>query len=128
MKRLLCLVLLSALVLGCQSESRKRKYWSKPTTTIEQAKDDCRKCEVIARGEAQARQYIRYGERAVNRSTAPFTSPELNEIDREFDERHSFRSCMRSLGYRPIPGYRLGSDVRKAYRFGGGTIQHLAGD
>ncbi len=83
---------------------------------------------MIARGEAQARQYDRYRERAVNRSAASFTSPELNEIDRDFDELNSFRSCMRSLGYRPIPGHRLDSDKRKAYRFGGGTIQHLAGD
>lgn len=128
MKRLLFLVLLFALVLGCQSQSRQRKYWSKPNTTIEQAKDDCQKCKVIARGEEQARQYERYGERAVNRDAAPFTSPELNRIDRDFDERHAFRSCMRSLGYQPIPGYRLGSEMRKAYRFGGGEIQHLAGD
>ena len=128
MKRLLCLALLSALVLGCQSQSQKRMYWSKPDTTIEQAKDDCQKCKLLARAEAQARQYDRYRARAVNRTAASFTSPELNEFDRDIDELHSFRSCMRSLGYQPIPEHRLDSDKRKAYRFGGGTIQHLAGD
>ncbi len=127
MKRQLVFALLSVFVLGCQSELQTRKYWSKPNTTLEQAIEDCKKCKETARGKAQEGHYNRYRDRVENNNSVPFNS-ELERMDRDFDNLHSFRSCMRSLEYQQVPEHRLGSDMRKANRFGGGEIQHLAGD
>lgn len=120
-------ILLAVFIWGCQSELPKRKYWVKPDTTLEQAVADCKTCRETARGKAHAGHYDRYQDHRDN-SHLPPLGGELEEANRDFDELHAFRSCMRSLGYEQVPDYRLRSRLHKANRFGGGDIQHLAGE
>ena len=126
MKRLLFFALIGTVACGCQP--KQRKYWSKPKTTLEQAIEDCKKCKGTAQGKAQAEHYDRYREGIENINVAPITNSELERSNRDFDKQRFFRACMRPKGHRQVPEHRIGSDTRKANRFGGGEIQHLTGE
>ena len=126
MKRLTTLLFLSISMPGCQSQSKSLMYWYKPDTTLEQAIKDCKQCRERAHGDAQAGHYDRYHARTENPHSVPY-SESTDRFDRDIDDLHSFRSCMRQLGYTPVLEHRLGADVRKTYRFGGNEIQHIAG-
>ncbi len=126
MRRLLFFALIGTVVCGCQPN--QRKYWSKPNTTLEQAIKDCKECKETAQGKAQAEHYDRYREGIENIKAAPITNSELERSNRDFDKQRFFRACMTSKGYREVLEHRIGSDTRKAHRFGGGEIQHLAGE
>ena len=126
MKRLIFFALIGAVVCGCQPG--QRKHWSKPNTTLEQAIKDCKECKETARGEAQAEHYDRYREGIEGFDARPIANSELERSNRDFDQQRFFRACMRSRGYQQIPEHRISSDKRKTNRFGGGEIQHLAGE
>ena len=121
------IALMSLLIVGCQSQSQTRKYWTKSNTTLAQTIKDCQKCKETARGKATEGHYNRYRNSVTSGGSIPFGG-ELEESERYFDKVHYFRSCMRSLGYQQIPEHRIGSEMRKANRFGAGDIQHLAGE
>ena len=126
MNRLFFFVLIGVVVCGCQPS--QRKHWSKPSTTLEQAIKDCKQCKETARGEAQAEHYDRYRDSLQGVKAGPIANSELERSNRDFDKQRFFKACMRSRGYHQIPEYRISSDMRKTNRFGGGEIQHVAGE
>lgn len=127
MKRLPFIVLMSVFIVGCQSPSQTRKYWTKLNTTLEQAIEDCKQCTETARGKATEGYYNQYRDSVVDGEAIPFDST-LAESQRDFEELHSFRRCMRSLGYQQVFERQIATDARRTYRLGGGEIQHLAGE
>ncbi|MHC4118040.1 MAG: hypothetical protein ACYSWO_11085 [Planctomycetota bacterium] len=125
MKRFLVSAIVGIVACGCQPQ--QRLYWSKSDATIGQVIEDCRQCKETARGKAQAEHYHRYRQSIRDINAVPIASDEIERSNRDFDEMRFFGACMRSRGYQQVSEHRVGPEKRKASRFGGGEIQHLAG-
>lgn len=125
MNRLAFTLLVCLVCFGCQPKSKK--YWFSPDRTLEQVTADCSECNRQAQAHAQEQHLMRYRDSVEQDKPWQMDNEPIEEANRQLDEENRFVNCMAGKGYRQVRAFPLSAEIRTRNRFGGDTVQHLAG-
>jgi hypothetical protein len=125
MNRLIIAALTCLVCLGCHS--RSKKYWFNAGRTLEQITGDCKECHRQAQAQAHEEHIVRYRDSVERDRPWQMDNELVEDANRELDKENLFNGCMTGKGYRQVRDFPLGAEIRRRDRFGGDTLQHLAG-